>query len=170
MARSVISIDLVGLLTVNFALESAQVSAGKSLSFITLLDFIEQAEIADDADEEEQKQFDQICKCFVKAIVDVSLAGKFCQKKKKKSTMFLSSFILIVSPNTFMSDDNLNHLYENSTVLNRYLKWIEDANDENVTSDMQTCAALSLGNLARTGKHHMIFSISWRNVHQHLRS
>ncbi|CAO3669084.1 unnamed protein product [Umbelopsis ramanniana] len=104
--------------------ESAQVSAGKSLSFITLLDFIEQAEIADDADEEEQKQFDQICKCFVKAIVDVSLA-----------------------------DDNLNHLYENSSVLNRYLKWIEDANDESVTSDMQTCAALSLGNLARTDEH-----------------
>ncbi|KAI8577275.1 hypothetical protein K450DRAFT_282785 [Umbelopsis ramanniana AG] len=104
--------------------EYAQASAGKSLSFITLLDFIEQAEIADDADEEEQKQFDQICKCFVKAIVDVSLA-----------------------------DDNLNHLYENESVLNRYLKWIEDANDESVTSDMQTCAALSLGNLARTDEH-----------------
>jgi hypothetical protein len=71
---------LTGLLTVFIAIEYAQVSAGKSLSFITLLDFIEQAEIADDADEEEQKQFDQICKCFVKAIVDVSLAGKFCQK------------------------------------------------------------------------------------------
>ncbi|KAG2187025.1 hypothetical protein INT44_003253, partial [Umbelopsis vinacea] len=104
--------------------EYAQASAGKSLSFITLLDFIEQAEIADDADEEEQKQFDQICKCFVKAIVDVSLA-----------------------------DDNLNHLYENESVLNRYLKWIENADDESVTSDMQTCAALSLGNLARTDEH-----------------
>jgi hypothetical protein len=144
------------------------VSAGKSLSFVTLLDFIEQAEIADDADEEEQKQFDQICKCFVKAIVDVSLAGKFCQKKRKVILYFVSSFILTVSPGSSMSDDNLNHLYENSTVLNRYLKWIEDTNDESVTSDMQTCAALSLGNLARTGKHHMIFSISWRNVHQHV--
>ncbi|KAH8547591.1 armadillo-type protein [Umbelopsis sp. PMI_123] len=104
--------------------EYAQVSTGKSLSFITLLDFIEQAEISDDADEEEQKQFDQICKSFVKAIVDVSLA-----------------------------DDNLSHLYENSTILNRYLKWIEATDDERITSDMQTCAALSLGNLARTEQH-----------------
>lgn len=50
------------------------------------------------------------------------------------------------------SDDNLSHLYENSTVLHRYLKWVEGSDSDHITSDMQTCAALSLGNLARTGK------------------
>jgi hypothetical protein len=55
--------------------ETAQASAGKSLSFITLLDFLERAELPDDAGEEEEKQFDRICKSFVKAIVGVSLAG-----------------------------------------------------------------------------------------------
>jgi hypothetical protein len=52
-------------------------------------------------------------------------------------------------------DENLTHLYENSTILNKYLKWVEGSEDERITSDMQTCAALSLGNLARTG---MFFS------------
>jgi len=104
--------------------ETAQASAGKSLSFITLLDFLERAELPDDAGEEEEKQFDRICKSFVKAIVGVSLA-----------------------------DDNLSHLYENSTVLHRYLKWVEGSDSDHITSDMQTCAALSLGNLARTDQH-----------------
>ncbi|GAB5586692.1 hypothetical protein Unana1_01592 [Umbelopsis nana] len=58
--------------------ETAQASAGKSLSFITLLDFLERAELPDDAGEEEEKQFGRICKSFVKAIVGVSLADQHC--------------------------------------------------------------------------------------------
>ncbi|KAM3583919.1 hypothetical protein VKS41_003884 [Umbelopsis sp. WA50703] len=103
--------------------ETAQMQAGNSHGFITLLDIIEHGELPHGADEEEEEQFATILKALVKAVVGVSL-----------------------------SDANINRLYDNSSILNRYIKWI-NSEDENVTSDMQTCAALSLGNLARTDEH-----------------
>ncbi|KAG2178013.1 hypothetical protein INT43_003266 [Umbelopsis isabellina] len=113
---------------------TAQDQAGSSQGFTTLLDIIEHGELPHGADEEEEEQFATILKSLVKAVVGVSLSG-------------------IYQPGgPILLDANLDRLYKNSSILNRYLKWI-DSENEKVTSDMQTCAALSLGNLARTDEH-----------------
>jgi hypothetical protein len=57
--------------------ETAQMQAGNSHGFITLLDIIEHGELPHGADEEEEEQFATILKALVKAVVGVSLSGMY---------------------------------------------------------------------------------------------
>ncbi|CAG8659714.1 2561_t:CDS:10, partial [Gigaspora rosea] len=64
---------------------------------------------------------------------------------------------LKVIVSTTMSDKNMDPLFDDTIILNRLLNWLELGPERD---DLQMCAALSLGNLARSGN----ISISYKNL------
>jgi len=66
--------------------------------------------------------------------------------------VILTISFLLVSP-LFLQDANMIPIFNNKEIMNRFLTWLDLADRE----DLQTCAALCLGNVARSGAYTFFF-------------
>ncbi|RUP42801.1 armadillo-type protein [Jimgerdemannia flammicorona] len=105
------------------AADAIQHTVAKSGVFPLLLDFVESATPPKHADEDDQKQFNELRKTVVKITVAVTL-----------------------------TDSNMNLLYKDQTILGRFISWLRDDVFAS-RDDLHACAALSIGNLARNDEH-----------------
>ncbi|RUS35599.1 armadillo-type protein [Jimgerdemannia flammicorona] len=103
--------------------DAIQHTVAKSGVFPLLLDFVESATPPKHADEDDQKQFNELRKTVVKITVAVTL-----------------------------TDSNMNLLYKDQTILGRFISWLRDDVFAS-RDDLHACAALSIGNLARNDEH-----------------
>ncbi|CAI2179441.1 890_t:CDS:10 [Funneliformis geosporum] len=73
-----------------------------------------------------------------------------CEQRIIKSYGECKAAVLKVIVSVTMSDSNMDPLFNDAILLNRFLHWLNSSTDRD---DLQMCSALSLGNLARTDKH-----------------
>ncbi|KAG0372335.1 hypothetical protein BGX24_000387 [Mortierella sp. AD032] len=105
--------------------EAAQVAIQKEGLFIPLMDILEHTGISDEGKTEEEKKEDD---------------KKFGETKAALVEVVVSATL---------ADENMAPVFNNKEVMERFLTWLKLSDRE----DLQTCAALCLGNVARSDNH-----------------
>ncbi|CAB4476206.1 ARM repeat-containing protein [Rhizophagus irregularis] len=73
-----------------------------------------------------------------------------CEQRIIKSYGSCKAAVLKVIVSTAMSDSNMEPLFGDDVILQRFLQWLNSGPERD---DLQMCSALSLGNLARSDTH-----------------
>ncbi|CAG8456712.1 4927_t:CDS:10 [Dentiscutata erythropus] len=103
--------------------------------------------IAIDSDEVQQILVKDKLFCSLLDFLEHSKPPEGCDQRIDKIYGESKAAVLKVIVSTTMSDKNMDPLFDDTTILNRLLNWLELGPERD---DLQMCAALSLGNLARS--------------------
>jgi hypothetical protein len=136
--------------------ESAQIAIQNEGTLGPLLDILQDAETSDEGKTEEEKKEDdkklgEIKAALVELVVSVTLAGKLRQPwthENHRRQCFRPKLISLHHGHTrSLVDANMVPIFNNKEIMERFLSWLDLADRE----DLQTTAALCLGNVARSG-------------------
>ncbi|KAG0215316.1 hypothetical protein BGX33_001271 [Mortierella sp. NVP41] len=105
--------------------EAAQIAIRKEGLFVPLMDILEHTGISDEGKSEEVKKEDD---------------KKFGETKAALVEVVVSATL---------ADENMEPIFNDKEVMKRFLTWLKLSDRE----DLQTCAALCLGNVARSDSH-----------------